>query len=70
MPPTSEGAPGGEATKAKVRLRHGFGINTTVNGVLLHILQEWAGHAHLSTTAINADSFGKKEQNIAAIVWG
>ena len=33
-------------------LRHGFGINATVNGIPLHMLQKWMGHAQLSTTAI------------------
>lgn len=40
-------------------LRHGFGINATVNGIPLHMLQKWMGHAQLSTTAIYADAVGK-----------
>ena len=51
-------------------LRHGFGINATVNGVPLHMLQKWMGHAQLSTTAIYADAVGKEEQDIAARMWG
>jgi site-specific recombinase XerD len=47
-------------------LRHGFGINATVNGIPLHRVQKWMGHAQLSTTAIYADSIGKEEQDIAA----
>ena len=51
-------------------LRHGFGINATVNGIPLHMLQKWMGHAQLSTTAIYADTVGKEEQDIAARMWG
>lgn len=47
-------------------LRHGFGINATVNGIPLHMLQKWMSHAQLSTTAIYADGVGKEEQDIAA----
>ncbi|MCD9149890.1 tyrosine-type recombinase/integrase [Pseudophaeobacter flagellatus] len=50
-------------------LRHGFGINDTVNGIPLHMLQKWMGHAQLSTTAIYADAVGKEEQDIAAKMW-
>ena len=51
-------------------LRHGFGINAAVNGIPLHMLQKWLGHAQLSTTAIYADAVGKEEQDIAARMWG
>ncbi len=51
-------------------LRHGFGINATVNGVPLHMVRKWMGHAQLSTTAIYADAVGKEEQDIAAKMWG
>jgi integrase/recombinase XerD len=51
-------------------LRHGFGINATVNGVPLHMVQKWMGQAQLSTTAIYADAVDKEEQDIAARMWG
>lgn len=51
-------------------LRHGFGINAAVNGIPLHMIQKWLGHAQLSTTAIYADAVGKEEQDIAARMWG
>lgn len=51
-------------------LRHGFGINATVNGIPLHMVQKWMGHAQLSTTAIYADAVGKEEQDIASRMWG
>lgn len=51
-------------------LRHGFGINASVNGVPLNMLQKWMGHAQLTTTAIYADAIGKEEQDIAARMWG
>lgn len=50
-------------------LRHGFGINATVHGIPLHMLQKWMGHAHLTTTAIYADAVGQEEQDIAARMW-
>ena len=51
-------------------LRHGFGINATVHGIPLNMVQKWMGHAQLSTTAIYADAVGKEEQDIAARMWG
>ena len=51
-------------------LRHGFGVNASVAGVPLNMLQKWMGHAQLSTTAIYADAVGKEEQDIAARMWG
>lgn len=39
-------------------LRHGFGINAVVNGIPLHMLQKWMGHAQLTTTTIYADAVG------------
>jgi len=50
-------------------LRHGFGINAVVNGIPLHMLQKWMGHAQLTTTTIYADAIGKEEQDIAARMW-
>jgi len=50
-------------------LRHGFGVHAVVQGVPLHMLQRWLGHAQLSTTAIYADAVGKEEQDIAARMW-
>lgn len=50
-------------------LRHGFGVNATVNGIPLNMLQKWMGHAQLSTTAIYADAVGKEEQEVAARMW-
>lgn len=51
-------------------LRHGYGINAVVNGIPLHMLQKWLGHAQLTTTVIYADAVGKEEQDIAARMWG
>ena len=50
-------------------LRHGYGINAVVNGIPLHMLQKWLGHAQLSTTTIYAAAVGKEEQDIAARMW-
>jgi len=51
------------------RFRHGFGINATVNGIPLQMLQKWMGHAQLSATAIYADAVGKEEQDITSRMW-
>ena len=51
-------------------LRHGFGINATVNGAPLHMVRKWMGHAQLSTPAIYADAVGEEEQHIVARMWG
>lgn len=51
-------------------LRHGFGINATTNGVPLHLVQKWMGHAQLSTTTIYANAVGKEEAEIASRMWG
>lgn len=51
-------------------LRHGFGINATTNGVPLHMVQKWMGHAHPSTTTIYANAAGKVEAQIASRMWG
>ena len=51
-------------------LRHGFGINATTNGVQLHMLQKWMGHADMKSTAIYATAIGQEEQEIAARMWG
>jgi len=50
-------------------LRHGFGTNTVVKGIPLHMLQKWMGQALLSTTTIYADAIGKEKQDIAAKMW-
>lgn len=50
-------------------LRHGYGINAITNGVPLHMLCKWMGHASIETTAIYANAIGKEEQDIAARMW-
>ena len=50
-------------------LRHGYGINAVINGIPLHMLQKWMGHAQLTTTTIYADAIGKEEQDIASRMW-
>jgi integrase len=51
-------------------LRHGYGINATANGIQLHMLQKWMGHADMKSTAIYATAIGQEEQEIAARMWG
>ena len=50
-------------------LRHGFGVNATVNSVALNKVQKWLGHADLKTTAIYADATGAEEDQIAGRMW-
>lgn len=50
-------------------LRHAYGINAVVNGIPLHMLQKWMGHADLKSTVIYADAIGQEEQDIAARMW-
>ena len=50
-------------------LRHGFGVNATVNSVPLNKVQKWLGHADLKTTAIYADATGAEEDQIAGRMW-
>ena len=51
-------------------LRHGFAVNAVVNGIPLHMLQKWMGHAQLATTAARyANAIGKEEQDIASRMW-
>jgi integrase len=41
-------------------LRHGFGVNATVNGVPLNALQKWLGHSNMKNTAIYADAVAEE----------
>jgi site-specific recombinase XerD len=50
-------------------LRHSFGVGALQNGVPLHLLQRWLGHARISTTAIYTDVCGPEEQAFAAQFW-
>jgi len=50
-------------------LRHGYGINATTNGVQLHMLQKWMGHADMQSTAIYATAIGQEEREIASRMW-
>ena len=50
-------------------IRHGFGVSAVSNGIPLNLLQQWLGHAQLTTTAIYADAVGAEEKNIASRMW-
>lgn len=50
-------------------LRHSYGVNATMTGVQIHMLQRWMGHASISTTAIYATAIGPEEQKVAARMW-
>ena len=62
FPDGSQGSPKG--------LRHGFGIDATVNASPLHMIQKWMGHTQRGTAAIYADVAGKAGRGIAARMWG
>ena len=51
-------------------LRHAFGVNAIANGIPLHMLQKWMGHAQMTTTAIYAQLVGAEEQDLASKMWG
>lgn len=50
-------------------LRHGFAIAALEQGVPLHLVQKWLGHASLATTAIYGDAVGLEERRIASRMW-
>jgi site-specific recombinase XerD len=50
-------------------LRHGFGVGTLQAGVPLNLVQQWMGHARISTTAIYADACGPEEMAFAERFW-
>lgn len=50
-------------------LRHGFGLHAIRNGVPLHLVQRWLGHARMETTAIYLQAMGKEEREFAARMW-
>jgi integrase len=58
--------------RAKVRdvrfqdLRHTFGTRMAAAGVPMRILQEWMGHASISTTMIYADYSPSEHENAMA----
>ena len=47
-------------------LRHGFGVQGVSRGIALDMVQNWLGHAQLTTAAIYANAMGEEEQSIAA----
>lgn len=50
-------------------LRHGYGVNATLSGVQLHMLQRWMGHASIRTTAIYATVLGPDQLRLADQMW-
>jgi site-specific recombinase XerD len=50
-------------------LRHGYGVNATLSGVQLHMLQRWMGHASIRTTAIYATVLGPDQLKLADQMW-
>jgi integrase/recombinase XerD len=50
-------------------MRRGFGIKAVTSGVPLNALQEWLGHAQLTTTSIYAEATGPQERQLAERMW-
>lgn len=50
-------------------LRHGYGVNATLNGVQIHMLQRWMGHTSIKTTAIYATVLGPDQLKLADRMW-
>ncbi len=50
-------------------LRHSFAVSCILSGVPLNVVQQWLGHADLSTTAIYANVIGKEERTFAKRLW-
>ncbi len=50
-------------------LRHSFAVHAVTQGVPLHLVQRWLGHAKLETTAIYSQAIGPEERLIAQRMW-
>ena len=50
-------------------LRHGYGVNATLSGVQIHMLQRWMGHTSIQTTAIYATVLGPDQLKVADRMW-
>jgi site-specific recombinase XerD len=50
-------------------LRHGFCVGVLQGGAPLTLVQRWAGHSRLSTTAIYLDVCGPEERSLAVGFW-
>ena len=50
-------------------LRHTFGAHAIDNGIQLHILQRWMGHANIETTSIYTNVLGDEERKLASKMW-
>lgn len=61
------GAP--ESAASPRGLRHGFCVNSLQSGVPITLVQRWAGHARLSTTALYLNVAGAEERFFAERFW-
>lgn len=50
-------------------LRHAFGVEATLEGVSLTMIQKWMGHADLRTTTIYTQVTGREERRLARRTW-
>lgn len=50
-------------------LRHSYAVHCIMNGIPLHVIQKWLGHASISTSAIYANVIGPEERALAEKLW-
>ena len=50
-------------------LRHTFGVHAIMQGIPLHLVQRWLGHANISITAVYTQVLGPEERTIAKRMW-
>ena len=50
-------------------LRHGFGVRSAMVQIPPHLIQQWMGHADLSTTAIYLSVQDDEERELIEKTW-
>ena len=50
-------------------LRHAFGVEASMEGVILTMVQKWLGHSDIRTTTIYTTVIGKEERTLARRTW-
>ena len=50
-------------------VRHAFGIEAAMNGVVITMIREWLGHADIRTTMIYTTVIGPEARTLAEKTW-
>lgn len=50
-------------------LRHAFGVEASMEGVILTMVQKWLGHSDIRTTTVYTTVVGREEQALAGRTW-